>query len=47
MSSIDLPIAIPDDVGLIGGGLRFQALILDPGATGGLSMTPGLELWIG
>ena len=42
-----LPLPVPNDATLVGAKLNFQALFLDPGAPLGLSMTNGIEMWIG
>ena len=42
-----LPLGIPNNPGLVGGTLSFQAVFLDSGAAFNLSMTNGVELWIG
>jgi len=40
-------LTVPNDAQLIGRDLYFQAVILDAGATFGVSFTNGLEMWIG
>jgi hypothetical protein len=45
--ALSLPLMLPDDEAFVGGALYFQVLVLDPGATGGVSMSNGVELWIG
>ena len=42
-----LPVRVPNNEIFVGVPLYFQALMLDVGATAGLSMTNGLEVWIG
>lgn len=45
---LSIPVAWPTDVSLIGLAFNLQALFADPGVVpGGVSMTRGLELWIG
>ena len=42
-----LPLAIPNDEAFVGGNVNFQAVFLDAGAPQGVSMTNGVEMWIG
>jgi hypothetical protein len=42
-----LPFALPTSTVNVGAGVNFQALFIDPGAVGGVSMTNAVELWIG
>ena len=42
-----LPLGIPNDQAFVGGTINFQALFLDAGAPQSVSMTNGLETWIG
>ncbi len=42
-----LPLLIPNDSGLMGLNANFQALFLDPGATGGVVFTNAVDTWIG
>ncbi len=43
-TSVSFP--VPQDLSLIGTRASFQARLLDPGASGGASLTGGLEAWI-
>ncbi|MEM7203840.1 MAG: sialidase family protein [Planctomycetota bacterium] len=45
--ALNIPLAIPNTPSSIGGALFFQAVLVDPGASQGISMSPGLGLWIG
>lgn len=45
--SSSLPLSIPSLPSLVGANLNFQAVFVDAGAAFGLSMTNGLEMWIG
>ena len=40
-------IALPNSPAFIGFSIFSQLLVLDPAAPGGLSMSAGIELWIG
>ncbi len=42
-----LPLTIPNDAALMGENYNFQGLLLDPGASDGISMSNAVELWIG
>ncbi len=42
-----IPLAIPDDPVLSGLNLNIQGVFVDPGASGGVSMTAAAQLWIG
>ena len=42
-----VPLSLPNNQALIGLRLNFQAMFVDPGAGSGVSMTNGLEAWIG
>jgi hypothetical protein len=45
--ALTLPLSIPMLPALVGANLNWQALLLDAGAPSGVSMTPGVETWIG
>ncbi|MEM7203052.1 MAG: sialidase family protein [Planctomycetota bacterium] len=45
--SFSLPLDLPLLPGLVGVNVNFQALLFDPGAAGGVSMSNAVELWIG
>ena len=45
--SASLPVAVPSDVALLGLSINWQALLLDPAGPMGVTLTNGLELWIG
>jgi hypothetical protein len=45
--TVSFPLGIPNNPNLVGIRLNFQSLFLDEGAPAGVSMTNGLELWIG
>lgn len=42
-----VPLPIPVDLALVGINVNAQVLLLDPAAAGGISMSQGLEIWIG
>ncbi|MEW6742666.1 MAG: hypothetical protein AB1486_07890 [Planctomycetota bacterium] len=46
-SVVALPFAVPDDCGFLGVAIYSQTLEHDPGASKGVSFTPGLELVLG
>ena len=45
--SASLPFPIPDHAWTVGVNLNFQVILVDPAATFSLTMTGGLEMWIG
>ena len=45
--TFSLPVSIPISPSLVGLRVNVQAMFLDSGASGGVSMTGGLEVWIG
>ena len=45
--SASLPLLIPNTESIIGVNINFQGVFLDAGAPQGVSMTNGVELWIG
>jgi len=46
-AGVSLPATVPCDNGLCGLKVLLQALEMDPGASRGVSFTPGLELTLG
>ena len=44
--SFSFEIRIPEQLRFLGSNLNIQAALLDPGATFGLSMTNGVEVWV-
>ncbi|MCA8941872.1 MAG: exo-alpha-sialidase [Planctomycetes bacterium] len=47
IGSVSVPLSLPLHPAWSGANVNFQALIIDPGAPGGVSMSNGVELWIG
>lgn len=45
--AVALPLPLPNDLDLVGCSFFWQGLVLDPGAIGGVALTPGLELNVG
>ncbi|MEM7205773.1 MAG: hypothetical protein AAF628_36300 [Planctomycetota bacterium] len=45
--SASLPLTLPPMPALVGAHINCQAALLDPGASFGVALTAGLELWIG
>ncbi|MEM7203481.1 MAG: sialidase family protein [Planctomycetota bacterium] len=45
--ALDVPFVIPVSPSLLGADFYFQAMFVDPSALGSVSMTAGVELWIG
>ena len=47
VGTASLPLVLPSTTSVIGVNVNFQAVFLDAGAPQGVSMTNGVEMWIG